>query len=57
MNDDLIKKANAMFYRLTKDAARYSFIEYLEDAGLTLDEWEKIKSEITSKTKIEFKYK
>ena len=56
MNDDLIKKANAMFYRLTKDAARDSFIEYLEDAGLTSDEWQKIKAEITSKTKIEFKY-
>jgi len=56
MNDDLIKKANAMFYRLTKDAARYSFIEYLEDAGLTSDEWQEIKSEIASKTGIESFY-
>ena len=56
MNDDLIKKANSMFYILTKTAARDSFIEFLEEAGLTSGEWQEIKSEITSKTGIEFKY-
>jgi hypothetical protein len=56
MNDDLMQKANSLFYALTKDAARNSFIEYLEDAGVTQDEWQEIKSEITSKTGIESFY-
>jgi len=56
MNDDLIQKANSLFYALTKDAARNSFIEYLEDSGATQDEWQEIKSEITSKTGIESFY-
>ena len=56
MNDDLIQKANSLFYALTKDAARNSFIEYLEDSGVTQDEWQEIKSEITSKTGIESFY-
>ena len=56
MNDDLMQKANSLFYALTKMAARDSFIEFLEDSGLTSDEWQEIKSEITSKTGIEFKY-
>tara|TARA_R110000850_G_C9673720_1_gene437087 strand:+ start:27 stop:200 length:174 start_codon:yes stop_codon:yes gene_type:complete len=56
MTEDLRKKANMMFYWLTKCAARDSFVEFLEEAGLNQDEWEQIKSEITSKTGIEFKY-
>ncbi len=56
MNDDLMQKANSLFYALTKDAARNSFIEYLEDAGVTQGEWQEIKSEITSKTGIESFY-
>jgi hypothetical protein len=56
MNEDLMKKANNMFYYLTKTAARDSFTDFLEEVGLTSDEWQEIKSEITSKTGIEFKY-
>ena len=57
MTEDLREKANSMFYDLTKCAARTSFVDFLADAGLTQDEWGQIKSEITSKTGIEFKYR
>ena len=56
MNDDLMQKANSLFYALTKAAARNSFVEYLEDAGVTQSEWQEIKSEITRKTGIESFY-
>ena len=56
MTPELKKKAETMFYFLTKEAARSSFMEFLEGCDVTDDEWDQIKEEITSKTGIEFKY-
>ncbi len=56
MNDDLLKKAETVFYYLTKEAARTSFNDFLSFCDCTDDEWELIKNEITSKTKIKFNY-
>ena len=53
MNDELMKKANAIFYSLTKSAARNSFIETLEDSGLTIEDWRQIKQVITNSTGID----
>ena len=43
MNEELLIKANNLSYRLTKDAAREDFIEYLEDLDISYDDWKKIK--------------
>jgi len=56
MNEQLKSKAETMFYFLTKEAARQSFVEFLEGCDVTQDEWSAIKQEITGKTGIEFKY-
>lgn len=56
MNRELKSKAETMFYFLTKEAARQSFTEFLESCEVTPQEWQEIKSEITHKTGIEFKY-
>ena len=48
-----MKKANAIFYSFTKAAARNSFIETLEHSGLTLEDWQQIKREITNGTGID----
>ncbi len=46
MNADLKKKADSLFYFLTKDAARDSFSEFLESCGLSDDDYEQIKKEV-----------
>ena len=56
MNDDLKKKAETMFYFLTKEAARSSFVDFLYDNGVSDDEWQAIKSHVTDKTGIKFNY-
>ena len=56
MNEALIAKAETMFYFLTKEAARTSFVDFLEGCGVSEDEWTEIKKEITEKTSIEFNY-
>jgi hypothetical protein len=56
MNDELKKKAENVFYFLTKEAARNSFAEFLEGCGCSHEDWQEIKKEITAKTNIEFKY-
>ena len=56
MNDDLKTKAETMFYFLTKEAARNSFAEFLEENDVTDDEWQSIKAHITEKTGIKFNY-
>ena len=43
MDVELKKKADNLFYFLTKDAARDSFTEYLENCGLTDAEYQQIK--------------
>jgi len=47
MNEQLLIKANDLFYRLTKDAAREDFIEYLECLDITYDEWKEIKEHLS----------
>lgn len=56
MNKELKGKAESVFYFLTKNSARDSWVDFLEDCGCSCDEWEEIKKEITEKTGIEFKY-
>ena len=56
MNNELKKKAETMFYFLTKEAARNSFAEFLDDNGVLDEEWEAIKAHITEKTGIKFNY-
>lgn len=46
MNNELKKKFERMMYRFTKDAARSSFLEYLEWEGLSLEDWQEIKKEL-----------
>lgn len=46
MNNELKKKASGFFYSLTKDAARSSFNEYLQEHGLSDEEYEQIKKEV-----------
>jgi hypothetical protein len=47
MNEELLKKANMLMYYLTKEAARSSFVEFLEEtADLNGDEWKEIKKEL-----------
>jgi len=45
MNNDQLKKMNLMMYCLTKEAARYNFTEFLEDLGITDDDYKTIKEE------------
>ena len=47
MNEELLIKANDLFYTLTKDAAREDFIEYLEELDISYDEWEEIKEHLS----------
>ena len=56
MDEKLKKKAETMFYFLTKEAARDSFSDFLDYNGVSNEEWQAIKSYITEKTSIEFKY-
>tara|TARA_R110000824_G_scaffold330463_1_gene517268 strand:- start:51 stop:224 length:174 start_codon:yes stop_codon:yes gene_type:complete len=56
MDAELKKKAETMFYFLTKEAARNSFADFLYNSGVSDDEWQAIKAHITEKTSIEFKY-
>ena len=45
MNDDLKEKMNTLMYFLTKEAARSSFMEFIEEIGISEDEYEEIKTE------------
>lgn len=45
MDDDLTKKMNTLMYFLTKEAARSSFSEFLEEIGVSEYEYEAIKNE------------
>jgi len=45
MNDELKEKMNTLMYFLTKEAARSSFIEFLEEVDISFVEYEKIKEE------------
>ena len=56
MGAELKKKAETMFYFLTKEAARNSFADFLYGNGVSDAEWKAIKAHITEKTSIEFKY-
>ena len=59
MNDELTKKAERVFYHLTKNAnaARSSWNDFLyEECDCSDSEWQEVKKEITEKTGIEFKY-
>ena len=50
---DINKKMQRLFYRLTKDAARNSFSEYLELLGITQDEYEQIKNILKEKLNVD----
>lgn len=56
MSDELRLKANRLMYRFTKDAARQSFAEYLEDSEVTDEEWDAIKAEFKDKLGIDNTY-
>lgn len=43
MNEDLQKKMQTLMYALTKEAARSSYVEFLEDRGISEDDYEEIK--------------
>jgi hypothetical protein len=46
MTDELKEKMNKLMYRLTKHAARNSFMDFLEEeVGITDDDYEEIKKE------------
>jgi len=45
MEDKLKEKMNTLMYFLTKNAARVCFDEFLEEIGISEDEYEDIKSE------------
>ena len=44
MNEDLRVKFGTMMYVLTKAAARDSFCDFLEAYGVTVEEWEAIRT-------------
>ena len=46
MEEKLRKKANTLFYFMTKTVARDSFSEFLDSCELTKDEWKEIKKEL-----------
>ncbi len=48
MNVELKNKADTLFYALTKMAAINSFEEFLEDEGLTIEDYKEIKQEVLS---------
>lgn len=50
---DINKKMQRLLYRLTKDAARNSFSEYLELLGITQDEYEQIKNILKEKLNVD----
>lgn len=43
MDEDLQKKMQKIMYALTKNAARNSYAEFLEDWGISDDDYEEIK--------------
>ena len=45
MNDELKVKMNSLMYFLVRGAARYSFSEFLEEVGISDDEYKEIKKE------------
>jgi orotate phosphoribosyltransferase-like protein len=45
MNDELKEKMNTLMYFLTKEAARSSFVEFIEDIGISDEDYKDIKAE------------
>ena len=45
MNDELKAKMNTLMYSLTKEAARSSFVQFIEELGISDDDYEEIKAE------------
>lgn len=43
MNDKQIEDFQKLMYGLVKNAARSSFVEFLEECGLTMDDYSSIK--------------
>ena len=43
MNEDIQKKMQTLIYALTKNAARFSYLEFLEDYGITMEDYAEIK--------------
>ena len=46
MSDELKEKMNTFMYFLTKEAAREDFAEFLEEIGITEDDYDQIKAEL-----------
>lgn len=44
LDEKELKEINSVMYRMTKDSARYSFVEYLEFYGTRMETWEKFKN-------------
>jgi len=44
MGEEIQKKMQTIMYALTKNAARSSYVEFLEDWGITEDDYEQIKA-------------
>ena len=45
MKDELKEKMNTLMYFLVKEAARSSFVEFLEEIEISDDDYEEIKKE------------
>ena len=43
MTEELQKKMQTLMYFLTKNAARSSYVEFLEECGINYDEYQEIK--------------
>ena len=46
---EIIDKTNKLFYGLMKEATRYSLTEFLEEWGLTYDDYEEISAFLETK--------
>ena len=49
MNSDIRKKMQRFIYALTKNAARESYADFLDELGITPEDYEKIKQELYEK--------
>ena len=45
MSEELIEKMNTLMYFLVKGAARDSFVDFLDEMGISMEEYDEIKKE------------
>ena len=49
MSEEIQKKMKSIMYALTKNAAQYSYREFLENLGITEEDYKEIKKEWADK--------